>query len=327
MLDAWVSRLPDACQTFLAGGYVAVGTFFVLSGFVLGRSYGGASWDRKSLVRYGIARWARVYPVYALSLLIIAPIVWSDLVSARAGVGGGALLNYGLVLQGWVNGTPVNWNTPAWSLTCELFFYLCFPVLAFAMRGMSRRSSLAAALLALLLPLGVRWLDVPLAWKPILHLADFVLGIACALLYEWLSRSWLAGRGYWLYLPAVCLAVLATANPLWFTGWLTLNSVLRPLNALLLLGLAAGGGVPVRVLSTRMVSFLGQASYSMYILHIPLLWWFKRCWLYRSQIMPAPAAGVLFVIAVIAVSGIVFRVFEEPANRCLRKLLTARLAA
>jgi peptidoglycan/LPS O-acetylase OafA/YrhL len=37
---------------------------------------------------------------------------------------------YALLLQGWLGPIPVNWNTPAWSLSCEMFFYLCFPLAA-----------------------------------------------------------------------------------------------------------------------------------------------------------------------------------------------------
>ena len=134
MLDAAVRALPAPLQTLAVGGYWAVATFFVLSGFVLARTYAASRWDRSSLLRYGIARWARVYPVYFLSLLVLAPIIFNDLVLFPQGRPPGLrlslLLNYGLVLQGWTGHMPVQWNTPAWSLSCEMFFYLSFPLLA-----------------------------------------------------------------------------------------------------------------------------------------------------------------------------------------------------
>ena len=42
MLESWVQTLPGGLQELVRGGYLAVGTFFVLSGFVLARSYGKA---------------------------------------------------------------------------------------------------------------------------------------------------------------------------------------------------------------------------------------------------------------------------------------------
>jgi peptidoglycan/LPS O-acetylase OafA/YrhL len=44
MLEPWVQSLPDGLQSLVRGGYLAVGTFFVLSGFVLARSYGEKEW-------------------------------------------------------------------------------------------------------------------------------------------------------------------------------------------------------------------------------------------------------------------------------------------
>ena len=57
-----------------------------------------------------------------------------------------------------------------------------------------------------------------------------------------------------------------------------LNSALRPLNGLLLIGFALGGGPAARGLSTPVAVYLGKASYAMYILHVPMLWWYLRWW-------------------------------------------------
>ena len=58
--------------------------------------------------------------------------------------------------------------------------------------------------------------------------------------------------------------------------FIDLNSALRPLNGMLLIGLALGGGPVARALSTRVAVYLGKSSYAMYILHVPILWWCLR---------------------------------------------------
>ena len=68
----------------IRGGYLAVTTFFVLSGFVLARSYAATAWNRGKLLRYGVGRFARVYPVYVLSLLVVAPFIAADRTPAKA---------------------------------------------------------------------------------------------------------------------------------------------------------------------------------------------------------------------------------------------------
>jgi peptidoglycan/LPS O-acetylase OafA/YrhL len=328
MLDAAVRALPAALHELAVSGYWAVATFFVLSGFVLARTYAASRWDRSILIRYGIARWARVYPVYFLSLLILAPIIFHDLVSFPQGrplaLRLSLLLNYGLVLQGWTGHLPVQWNTPAWSLSCELFFYLCFPLAMLLVIRARRRGTLVIASAGFALPVLCRLLNVPDALKPLLHLGDFLVGIACAGVYEALirSRTRLAGRGYWLYLPAAAGSAVVIAVPQ-IAQWIYLDFALRPLNALLLVGLALGGGFPARWLSTRTALLFGKASYSMYILHIPMLWWFKGTWFYSPALSPETAA-LIYVALVLLISALVFKLFEEPANRRLRDALTAR---
>jgi peptidoglycan/LPS O-acetylase OafA/YrhL len=332
MLEASVQALPVAVQNIAHRGYLAVGVFFILSGFVLARSYAATPWNRANLLRFGAGRLARVYPIYLVSLIMISPFIFEDLVSpGRPGVLSQAkpwlLADYWFVLQGWTGPLPVQWNTPAWSLSCELFFYLCFPLVVFLLARSGRTGLTLAVVVALGAPFWFRWMAVPSAWRPIIHFADFLAGIAAASLYEQLQRSRfsLRGRGYWLYAPAALIGVLLVANPGMVPRSIDLNSALRPLNVLVLTGLALGGGLPVQALSARACVFLGQASYSIYILHIPLLWWYKRFWLYTSGILPQTASAAIYFGVVILVSSAAYLKVEVPANRRIRDWVGARL--
>ena len=322
MLDGVVSSLPSAGQTFIRMAYVALGTFFVLSGFVLARSYRSTEWTRENLLRYTAARIARFYPVYLLSLLVIAPFMYRDLAGAPE-LGGaadraGLLFNYLFVLQGWAK-LPVSWNTPAWSLSCELFFYACFPLVILLVRGFSWTRVLVTVALAFALPMGVRMMGAPPEWKPFLFFGDFLIGVGLAGLYQKaaLSRIRFVGRGQWLYVPASVLGVLMILSESWVQSWALTDAGLRVANAALVLGLACGGGVIARALSTKIAVLEGKATYAIYILHVPLLWWFKRSFVYHS--LPGPAAALVFIAAVVILSTAVCLVLEEPANRALRE--------
>ena len=48
LLDQWNRRCPLAMQSLLRGGYLAVQTFFLLSGFVLAQSYATTRWNRRA---------------------------------------------------------------------------------------------------------------------------------------------------------------------------------------------------------------------------------------------------------------------------------------
>ena len=106
---------------------------------------------------------------------------------------------------------------------------------------------------------------------------------------------------------------------------MNLNTVLRPVNVALLIGLATGGGFVVRLLSTGVAGYLGKASYSMYILHIPLLWWFRQYTIFRFGTAPPAWTGFVFIAGVIGVSIAAFEFVETPANRWIRDWTASRL--
>ncbi len=322
MLEAWAGSLPAPVQQIIRGGYLAVSTFFVLSGFVLTRTYAHATWDKRSLGRFFTARFARIYPVYLVSLVLMSPFIIEML---RAPVWTGAqratlLTDYLLVFQGWTGSLKVGWNTPAWSLSCEFFFYLCFPALFLLMRNARWRAISAAMVAAILFPIVLDHAGVPWTWKPVYDLADFLAGIAAARMFTLMrARRALNGRGYWLYIPAVLLGAWLIANPTAVNGsGGDVAAFLRPLNVAMLVGFALSGGTVARWLSTRIAGFLGKASYSMYVLHIPILWWTGRYLVHGKLHPPRLLGAAIYFALVIGASGLIYEWLEAPASARIR---------
>src|ERR1700687_392473 len=134
-----LSEAPTPLLNIASGGYVSVGLFFVLSGFVLAYTYldleRGVVRDRRA---FFIARFARIYPVYGVAMLVACVSYFtSALKSVPVNVAAadvGTSLGLGLLmLQAWT----VKWialiNTPGWSLSAEIFFYLLFLFIAIQM--------------------------------------------------------------------------------------------------------------------------------------------------------------------------------------------------
>ena len=138
-LGPLLSRLPAAFSHVAATGYAAVGFFFVLSGFILAYTYQADALDRRA---FWSARVARIYPVYLLGLLTIAPAL---LLHARRNPGKfdgspvGSFIASALLVQAWVPTWAVSWNYPAWSLSVETFFYALFPLILALLRRLDRR--------------------------------------------------------------------------------------------------------------------------------------------------------------------------------------------
>jgi peptidoglycan/LPS O-acetylase OafA/YrhL len=107
-------------------GYVFVGVFFLISGYILTYNYA----DRAAtLIKrdFWIARVSRLYPVYLLVLLISARMVldeWSARPHAEFWRG---IVLTPILLQGWSPTLATFWNTVAWTLSCEVVLYIAFP--------------------------------------------------------------------------------------------------------------------------------------------------------------------------------------------------------
>ena len=137
--------LPGPLEAIMRSGYLAVPTFFVLSGFVLARTYASTPWNPRSVWKYAVGRFARVYPVYLLSLLIVLPFI----IKAQDQPKGWLVAMHLTLMQGWwVGHYTAGWNTPAWTLSCEMFFYLMFPLLIVPMKAWGWTRTISAALLA-----------------------------------------------------------------------------------------------------------------------------------------------------------------------------------
>jgi len=308
-----VLLLPGPLQDILRRGYQAVPTFFVLSGFVLAKTYGRTEWNRSNLWKYLTGRFARVYPVYLLSLLIVSPFI----VKAQDAPKGWLVAMHLTLTQGWFAGHyTAGWNTPAWSLSCEMFFYLIFPLLIIPMKNQGWRRTIGAALVACVLTQAMWAAGISDQIKPIVHLSDFLMGIAVANAFDLLTVRRSAPSGAWFYGVGFLGSAAILAYAQYLPESISMNTLLRPMNALLLLGLGLGGGGLARLLSAQPIVYLGKASYAMYILHIPILWW--------AVSWPSFAVTYLYVPFVVGLSCVVYQIFEEPANRFIRSMAAQR---
>jgi peptidoglycan/LPS O-acetylase OafA/YrhL len=346
--------LLHGAESILNTGYIAVTAFFVLSGFVLAYNYDlgriASSVDR---LRFASARFSRIYPAYLIGMLLLVPF---GLYRLRAGIQmlppwiewGGLALNVTL-LQSWIPQTALTWNYPGWSLSNEAFFYACFPFVGAMLWRIKPLSvlwtmlaalwilSCAAPLLAVLAPahhwgmLPATTHDLPvdasiwaniIRYNPLLRLPEFCAGILLGKVYAATSDRYPDRNGAWLYVPAMVIIVLVLLTADRIPYPLLHNGLLLPLFASMVLGLAIGGGLFAQWLSRRTLVFLGNASYCMYILHVPTYAWLG---LFFRYVLHSPATGWFwffsYVAAVIALSSLLFKYIEEPWHRKLRAKL------
>ncbi|HVZ46874.1 MAG TPA: acyltransferase [Ramlibacter sp.] len=325
-----LAALPLPLRGWLQAGYLGVTFFFVLSGFVLYYVYCPEREDAAPQTRlrdFALARAARLAPAYYLALAIALPFVWTQVnagaVSSHAAAS--ALVLTPALLQAWYPPASMVWNAPAWSLSVEAFFYAAMlPLAAWSARH-SRRAmfALAAALLAAsvaivhVLPHAFDMTSADgqkfIGYFPPFHLASFVTGMATARWFIFGPRQ--AASTHTALFFASAAAVLALLG--WrdaIAWWHWLYWALVPLFALVVYGAASLEGPAARVLEHPWLVLLGDASYALYILHVPLLMW-------AFGGMPiAPATGVAAAAAIVGLSVLTYRFLETPLRRRIARL-------
>lgn len=186
-------RAGDLWGFVFEAGKTGVTLFFILSGFVLAWGYKPAQSARS----FWLHRAARIYPLHVVGL-VLALIAAATLVPAIRTDGLAPLGANLLLVNGW---NPDWWqagNPASWSLVCEAFFYLTFPLVIRLIAGRSARVlwSVVAVCLVLvaLAPAIAAASPVPMsaASTPLLRLPEFVIGVALALLMT--QTAWRPAR-------------------------------------------------------------------------------------------------------------------------------------
>jgi peptidoglycan/LPS O-acetylase OafA/YrhL len=278
-----------------ARGYLGVDLFFLLSGFILFHVYHADLSPRA----FFAARIARTWPLHLFVLLLLLPAFGrSEAFSATA-------LLCNLTMTQAVCGVSSSWNGVSWSLSAEWFAYLLFPLLLPWLRGCSSRGAWTIALvcLAALAAQGNSLLAIfgPLALAR--SLPEFVLGI---LTYRAYQGGWLGG---WPWFTVAC-ASIALSFEFGAPDWLIV--------AQFPIVLLSGPGV--QPLTWRPFVFLGEISFSLYMIH-------QLIGLVVINVLPHNTTRSVLVGAIVSLvlsigcSALIYRTIEVPARSFLRSRL------
>ncbi|MFJ3328018.1 acyltransferase family protein [Streptomyces griseus] len=307
-------------------GFVGVGFFFVLSGFVL-------TWSARDSGRpltFWRRRAAKIFPnhlvTWAVGLLLM---VW---LGGYAATVSNTVPSFFLV-QAWFPSEEIFFGTngPSWSLAAELLFYLSFPWLVRWIRAVPARrlwlcagllvaATVVVALTSQLLPTDPDMPYYPISWYqywfvyclPATRMLEFALGIVMA-------RIVMTGR--WIPLglgPALLTLIPGYALTVWLPdAYGIVAPTVLPLALIVAAGAAADAEGRPSIFRNRTAVFFGEISFAFYMVHMLVMWYGPMGRVPGRTWDTWPAIGMIvldFALTVLA-AWILYRLVEVPAVR------------
>ena len=283
-------------------GSLAVTFFFVLSGFVLTYAYHDRLNTFSDVRQFCFKRFSRIWPLHVVCL-ILAYTTYPSLGQFSADDVILKLSTHLLLLQSWVpdNEWVFAFNGVAWSISAEAFFYVLFPLLMFGNGKWLRSTWIALLAIVFLSAAGVHFAErygnvsgVDFFrighLNPLMRLPDFLIGILAGNVF--LARQVSTNRPYQFWVDTIqelaCI-FLIVAISVWvgdskfqqkimFAPWGSqfLGSWFRVEYPVLLFGITVyvfgkSQGFLAQLLRNRLMVYLGDVSYSFYMIHFLVL--------------------------------------------------------
>ncbi len=209
-------------------------------------------------------------------------------------------------------------DDPNWSLCAEAFFYLIFPILGPALWKLPRRTLIVGLSLswlaseAFIYHLSSHYHLKSIFFNPLFHLPTFLVGIMVARIQmSWNAEKTGSSRTRTGLLFTAAIAMV-TAIPFLLTILPVediLTTLLVPLFAILILIFSADRYPFSRILNAKIMILLGEASYGLYLIHIPVYHlWIALHWDTLQAMYP------VYLALCITLSILSFQYFETPTR-------------
>lgn len=330
-------RVGWRLHNLTAETHIGVTVFFVLSGFLIGYRYLG---KQLPLRTYFANRFARIYPLYFLLTTLTFVLLHPESSQSNASQLTEYLLNISF-LKGLFQEYVYTGIAQGWSLTVEEMFYASAP-LAFWLIRRSWQWLWRLPLVLTVAGVGLVLLSQGKPWHGFFDSFDFLFQ------FTYLGRAveFFVGiaLAWWLRQPAAenaaprYLTYVGLAGTLGCLGGLSLlhgpvvgdfgvfqpagmfiNNVVLPVAGLgpLLWGLVREDTWLRRLLSSPPLLLLGKSSYAFYLIHMGVL----QVLLHRHFANP-----LVPILALYALSILLYWLVEEPLNHWLRRVLGRPIA-
>ncbi|WP_336962925.1 acyltransferase [Chryseobacterium contaminans] len=315
--DLFLYKIDYISKIFLNAN-VGVSYFFILSGFIMIVAYHKK--DKIEYFEYYKNRFARIYPLYVLGLLLYLVTRYSNFSIYK-----GFLYLFGL--QSWIPGEAMILNFPGWSISVEFLFYLLFPLLYNYLYSKGNKSIWVITVLIWIvtqvfcsLYSDSSYYKGPhteshelLYYFPLMHINEFLVGNLAGLYF-------MKNSGQKNYdVPVVIIFGLLLLS-LIFLPLFYHNGLMALLFIPLIILISRNNGAITKIFSWKPLEYLGEASYAVYITHIPVLYILREVLKRGNYNFSIDIVFGIYIVVLIIICILFYQFIEKPLRDYLKRV-------
>ena len=328
-------------------GYFGVAVFFVVSGFCIHLSYAksvhlagnatptGMPSQQAPIKAFFIKRFWRIYPPYLLTVLIFlaGDVLIGQIDGTREALWQGA--THALLIHNFFETTHYGINPSFWSISIEAQLYLIYPALFFLALRFGWANALWIALVSeiVLRLLGATGVYPPGDASRLLQYGPFYFWFSWAI-GAWLAERHMAGDDFgilgskWFTFISILLVILTwfvrPCEHFQFTAVATATASILAHAITFKTGSEAVVSSP-QSLGIRILAFFGTISYSLYLIHQPLISVANKLLLKIAGKLEATSAFLILGLSLVPIgvcAWLFYRFVEVPSMRQAKKFLS-----
>ncbi len=340
--NGWIIAFVQPTNSlFVAKCYMMVDLFFIMSGFIIMHVYKEtftSAITLKAFKNFIIARFARIYPLHFFTLFVLIVFFY-----IRRG-GSGSLINNPaaiptnlLLLQSFGIHKFPTWNVPSWSISAEWWAYVAFPVMCLFLFKKRILAIIVMILFIVMTYISIMYflprhdpfnpaaivpptLDATYNYGFLRGLAGFMIGMLIYLSYLNIFIKKLFGSDIFC---VICISLVVVIMHFGLS-----DLIFIPMFAMLVLSLACNNSTVSKVFNNRILQFLGNISYSIYLTHaiiclvIILALNLLQIRSQRPIIFPfltGASLCLVYLLLVIAVSAVTYYIIEKPCRNWINQ--------
>jgi peptidoglycan/LPS O-acetylase OafA/YrhL len=325
--------------------YLMVDLFFIMSGFIMLHVYGAnfaKSIQKKEFLKFIGARFARVYPLHFVTLLLWVGFSYGLHQDKSPIYNPVAIPTHLFLLHSFGIHKIFTWNVPSWSISAEWWAYMIFPLLVLFLTKFKKSGVIILSIISIFLYFSILYflprvdpfvptlpvphnLDVSYDYGYIRGIAGFIAGMITYIGFQQKSELKYFNNDF------VSILFILVTILLFHFGVNDLFIILCFI--LLILTIASNKKRIYKLFQFKPLQYLGDISYSIYLTHglamfliaVPLLsrlgYIYKGPGSLQIPFLTGLWTCAVFLIGVILLSTITYYLIENPCRKWLNRNL------